>query len=182
MMVNAVWLHNVDKEYTRITSGIREAILPDVTMFIKNTIKENRVVISERANKPYHLRSKGLKNGVYVRPWTSSIQASRDQIRQMIKISNGNDFESMRSLEQNLTFNFASATFKSYGFDSSKEKYLTLGIIHKNDGLFTNLALLISDQCQHTIKVAVFGDDENTTFKNNREFKGSIFKQSTNTV
>lgn len=86
-------------------------------------------------------------------------------------------FETMRSLEQNLTFNSASATFKSYGVDFSKEKYLTLGMIHKSDGLFTNLALLISDQCQHTIKVAVFGDDENTTFKDNREFKGSIFKQ-----
>ncbi len=29
----------------------------------------------------------------------------------------------------------------------------------------------------YSIKVAVFGDDENTTFKDNREFKGSIFKQ-----
>lgn len=86
-------------------------------------------------------------------------------------------FELMCSLEQNLTFNSASTTFKSYGVDFSKEKYLTLGVIHKSDGLFTNLAQLISDQCQHTIKVAVFGDDENTTFKNNREFKGSIFKQ-----
>lgn len=178
---NAIGLHNVDKEYTRITNGIRDAILPDVTMFVKYTIKENRVVqitISEGANKPYYLRSKGLKpNGVYVRQGTSSVQASRDQIRQMIKISDGDDFESMRSLEQNLTFNSASATFKNYGVDFSKEKYLTLGMIHKSDGLFTNLALLISDQCQHTIKVAVFGDDENTTFKDNREFKGSIFKQ-----
>lgn len=178
---NAIGLHNVDKEYTRITNGIRDAILPDVTMFVKYTIKENRVVqitISEGANKPYYLRSKGLKpNGVYVRQGTSSVQASRDQIRQMIIISDGDDFESMRSLEQNLTFNSASATFKNYGVDFSKEKYLTLGMIHKSDGLFTNLALLISDQCQHTIKVAVFGDDENTTFKDNREFKGSIFKQ-----
>lgn len=50
-------------------------------------------------------------------------------------------------------------------------------MINKNDGLFTNLALLMSDQCQHTIKVAVFGDDENTIFKDNQEFKGSIFAQ-----
>ena len=67
--------------------------------------------------------------------------------------------------------------FESYGVDFSEGKYLALGMIHKNDGLFTNLALLMSDQCQHSIKVAVFGDDENTTFKDNREFKGSIFKQ-----
>ena len=178
---NAVGLSNVDDEYTRITNGIRDAILPDVTMFVKYTIQENKVVritISEGANKPYYLRSKGLKpNGVYVRQGTSSVQASTEQIRQMIKESDGDDFESMRSLEQELTFASAVAAFESYGVDFSEEKYLALGMINKNDGLFTNLALLMSDQCQHSIKVAVFGDDENTTFKDNREFKGSIFKQ-----
>lgn len=178
---NAVGLNNVDDEYTRITNGIRDAILPDVTMFVKYTIQENKVVritISEGTNKPYYLRSKGLKpNGVYVRQGTSSVQASSEQIRQMIKDSDGDDFESMRSLEQELTFVSAVAAFESYGVDFSEEKYLALGMINKNDGLFTNLALLMSDQCQHSIKVAVFGDDENTTFKDNREFKGSIFKQ-----
>lgn len=178
---NAVGLKNVDDEYTRITNGIRDAILPDVTMFVKYTIQENKVVritISEGTNKPYYLRSKGLKpNGVYVRQGTSSVQASSEQIRQMIKESDGDDFESMRSLEQKLTFASAATAFESYGVDFSEEKYLALGMIHKNDGLFTNLALLMSDQCQHSIKVAVFGDDENTTFKDNREFKGSIFKQ-----
>ena len=178
---NAVGLNNVDDEYTRITNGIRDAILPDVTMFVKYTIQENKVVritISEGTNKPYYLRSKGLKpNGVYVRQGTSSVQASREQIRQMIKDSDGDDFESMRSLEQELIFTSAAVAFERYGVDFSEEKYLALGMIHKSDGLFTNLALLMSEQCQHSIKVAVFGDDENTTFKDNREFKGSIFKQ-----
>ena len=178
---NALGLKNVDDEYTRITNGIRDAILPDVTMFVKYTIQKNKVVritVSEGANKPYYLRSKGLKpNGVYVRQGTSSVQASSEQIRQMIKDSDGDDFESMRSLEQKLTFTSAATAFKNYGVDFSEEKYLALGMIHKNDGLFTNLALLMSDQCQHSIKVAVFGDDENTTFKDNREFKGSIFRQ-----
>lgn len=178
---NAVGLNNVYDEYTRITNGIRDAILPDVTMFVKYTIQDNKVVritIIEGTNKPYYLRSKGLKpSGVYVRQGTSSVQASSEQIRQMIKASDGDDYESMRSLEQNLTFTSAAAAFQRYGVAFSEEKYLTLGMIHKNDGLFTNLALLMSDQCQHTIKVAVFGDDQNTTFKDNQEFKGSIFKQ-----
>lgn len=178
---NAVGLNDVDDEYIRITNGIRDAILPDVTMFVKYTIQENKVVrisISEGANKPYYLRSKGLKpSGVYVRQGTSSVQASSDQIRQMIKQSDGDDFESMRSLEQNLTFDSAATAFERYGIEFSEEKYLALGMVHKNDGLFTNLALLMSDQCQHTIKVAVFGDKQNTTFKDNQEFKGSIFKQ-----
>ena len=124
---NAVGLNNVDDEYTRITNGIRDAILPDVTMFVKYTIQENKVVritISEGTNKPYYLRSKGLKpNGVYVRQGTSSVQASSEQIRQMIKDSDGDDFESMRSIEQELTFTSAAAAFESYGVDFSEEKY-----------------------------------------------------------
>lgn len=178
---NAVGLDDIDNEYTRITNGIRDAILPDVTMFVKYTVEENKVVritVSEGANKPYYLRSKGLKpNGVYVRHGASSVQASNEKIRQMIKDCDSNDFESMRSLKQDLTFNSATSAFKRYGVEFSQEKYLPLGMIDKNDGLFTNLALLMSDQCQHTIKIAVFGDERNTTFKDNQEIRGSVFKQ-----
>ena len=41
---NAVGIKNVDETYTRITNGIRDAIAPDVTMFIKYTIQDNLVV------------------------------------------------------------------------------------------------------------------------------------------
>lgn len=39
---NAVGLTDVDQEYTRITNGIRDAIMPDVTMFVRFTIQETR--------------------------------------------------------------------------------------------------------------------------------------------
>ena len=29
---------DVDKEYTRITNGIRDAVMPDVTMFVRSTV------------------------------------------------------------------------------------------------------------------------------------------------
>ena len=178
---NAVGLADVDQEYTRITNGIRDAIVPDVTMFVRFSIQDNRVVriaVSEGSNKPYYLKGKGLKpNGVYVRQGTSSVPASPAQIRQMIKESDGDAFEEMRSMEQNLSFEAAANAFEKYGVPFGKEKYRALGITQKNDELFTNLALIISDQCAHTTKVAVFGDDSNTTFKDNKEFGGSIFAQ-----
>ena len=178
---NAVGLADVDQEYTRITNGIRDAIVPDVTMFVRFSIQDNRVVriaVSEGSNKPYYLKGKGLKpNGVYVRQGTSSVPASPAQIRQMIKESDGDAFEEMRSMEQNLSFEAAANAFEKYGVPFAKEKYRALGITQKNDDLFTNLALIISDQCAHTTKVAVFGDDSNTTFKDNKEFGGSIFAQ-----
>ena len=178
---NAVGLTDVDQEYTRITNGIRDAIMPDVTMFVRFTIQENKVVritVSEGSNKPYYLKGKGLKpSGVYVRQGTSSVPASPEQIRQMIKESDGDTFEEMRSMEQELTFEAAQRAFSLYGVEWGAEKYRSLGITQKKDGIYTNLALLLSDQCAHTTKIAVFSDDACTVFRDSKEFTGSIFKQ-----
>lgn len=178
---NVVGLADVDKEYTRITNGIRDAIMPDVTMFVRFTIQDNKVVrimVSEGTNKPYYLKGKGLKpSGVFIRQGTSSVPASPDQIRRMIKESDGDTFEEMRSMEQALTFYAAESAFQKYGVEFGEEKYRALGVTQRSDALFTNLALVISDQCKHTTKVAVFGDSANTTFKDSKEFGGSVFKQ-----
>ena len=178
---NAVGLTDVDQEYTRITNGIRDAIMPDVTMFVRFTIQENKVVritVSEGSNKPYYLKGKGLKpSGVYVRQGASSVPTSPEQIRQMIKESDGDTFEEMRSMEQELTFEAAQRAFDLYGVEWGAEKYRSLGITQKKDAIYTNLALLLSDQCAHTTKIAVFSDDARTVFRDSKEFTGSIFKQ-----
>lgn len=178
---NAVGIDNVDANYTRITNGIRDAIMPDVTMFVKYTIQENKVVritVGEGSYKPYYLKAKGLKpSGVYVRQGTSAVPASPDQIRAMIKESDGDTFETMRSMEQELTFDSASRAFARYQIEFSSTKYRALGITAQGDELFTNLALLLSDQCTHTTKVAVFADEGNTKFRDSKEFGGSIFEQ-----
>lgn len=182
---NAVGIDNVDENYTRITNGIRDAIVPDVTMFVKYTIQENRVVrisVGKGSYKPYCLKAKGLKpSGVFVRQGTSSVPASYEQIRAMIKESAGDSFESMRSMEQELTFESAKKAFERYNIEFSKTKFRALGITTHTDELYSNLALIISDQCIHTTKVAVFADEENTKFRDSKEFGGSIFEQLDNT-
>lgn len=176
---NLIGIDDVDETYTRLTNGIRDAIQPDVTMFVRYELQENRIVrieVGEGSSKPYYLKSKGLKpTGVYVRQGTSSVQASHEQIRQMIKESDGDNYENARSIEQELSFDSAIAAFKRYGVDFSVEKYRTLGIT-QNDA-YTNLALLISDNCFHTTKIAVFKDELCTEFRDSKEFGGSIFKQ-----
>lgn len=176
---NLTGIDNVDETYTRITNGIRDAIAPDVTMFVRYILQDNKVIqieVGEGSYKPYYLKSKGMKpNGVYVRHGASSVQASPDQIRKMIKESDGDNFEASRCMEQELTFHAAETAFKQYGVEFSVEKYRALGIT-KND-VFTNLALLLSDQCHHTIKVAVFKDEFCTEFRDSKEFGGSVFKQ-----
>ncbi len=182
----AVGLSDVDKEYTRITNGIRDAIMPDVTMFVRFTIRDNKVVcitVSEGTNKPYYLKGKGLKpSGVYVRQGTSSVPASLEQIRQMIKESDGDMFEENRSLEQELTFEAAQRAFDFYGVEFNPSKFWSLGITQKKDGIYTNLALIISDQCAHTTKIAVFSDEACTVFRDSKEFGGSVFKQFKDTI
>ncbi len=175
----AVGLKNADAEFARITNGIRDAILPDVTMFVHSSLQENGVVrisVGEGTNKPYYLKGKGLKpSGVYVRQGASSVPASPDLIRRLIKESDGDAFEDMRSIEQELTFDAASAAFGRYGVEFSPEKYRALGITQ--NGIYTNLGLILSDQCPYTTKIAVFGDEERTVFRDSRDFGGSIFKQ-----
>jgi ATP-dependent DNA helicase RecG len=54
----------------------------------------------------------------------------------------------------------------------------TLSIINP-DGLYTNLGLLLSDQCPHTVKAAVFEGTSKAVFKDRYEFTGSLLKQLT---
>lgn len=174
-------IDNVDETYTRLTNGIRDAIAPDVTMFVRYLLQDNKVIqieVGEGSYKPYYLKSKGMKsNGVYVRQGASSVPASPDQIRRMIKDSDGDIFEEMRTVQQELSFEEAERTFKRYKVDFSEEKYIALGLRNIHDDQYTNLAMILSDQCQHTTKIAVFGDEANITFKDAKEFGGSIFKQ-----
>lgn len=178
---NLTGIDNVDETYTRLTNGIRDAIAPDVTMFVRYVLQDNKVIqieVGEGSYKPYYLKSKGMKpNGIYVRQGASSVQASPAQIRKMIKDSDGDVFEEMRAPQQELSFEEAERTFMRYKVDFSEEKYIALGLRNIHDDQYTNLAFLLSDQCQHTTKIAVFGDEANITFKDAKEFGGSIFKQ-----
>lgn len=176
-----VGLQNIDASFSRLTNLIRDSILPDVTLFVKYQLMENniiRVSVAEGSAKPYCLKHKGIKpSGVYVRQGASSVQASWELIRQLIKNADGDSFETARSLLQDLTFTSAKNEFERRNVPFSEEKYVSLGIRDAELNLFTNLAHIISDQCAHSIKVAVFDDPANTVFIDRREFGGSIFKQ-----
>ena len=176
-----VGLQDIDASYNRLTNIIRDTILPDITMFIRYELLDNKIIkmtVFEGSAKPYYLKQKGMKpSGVYVRQGASSVQATWEQIRLFIKNADGDSFESARSIRQDLSFDSAKREFKSRSIDFSEEKYISLGMLDTERSLFTNLALLMSDQCAHSIKVAVFDDPTNTIFIDRREFAGSIFKQ-----
>lgn len=90
--------------------------------------------------------------------------------------SNGTNFETMRSLQQELTFKEATTVFEKQGLKFGPEQQLTLGLITK-DGYYTNLGLLFSDQCEHNIKCARYLGNDKLDFQDRKEFTGSILTQ-----
>jgi ATP-dependent DNA helicase RecG len=172
-------LTDIDGTLTQITNSIRDAILPDITMFITYETVDNVIVITvgEGTNKPYYLADKGLKpSGVYVRQGASSVPASFEQIREMIKLTDDDKYETARSLTQDLAFSAAAEEFGGCGIAFGDSQKRTLGLIGA-DGLYTNLGLLLSDQCVHTVKFAVFNGTKKGEFKTRKEIGGSVIKQ-----
>jgi len=172
-------LSDITEILTQITNSVRDSILPDVTMFVGYETSDDLITITVRegTHKPYFLPEKGLKpSGVYVRQGASSVPASYEQIREMIKMSDGDKFESARSLTQELTFTAATEEFTRCGVEFGDNQMRTLGVIGA-DGLYTNLGLLLSDQCTHTVKFAVFNGIKKGEFKTRKEIEGSVLKQ-----
>jgi len=170
---------DLDATLSQISNSIRDTIMPDVTMFVSYKYENGGIIITvqEGTNKPYYLEEKGLKpSGVYVRQGASSVPASFEQIRGMIKLTDGDSFETSRALLQELTFNTTKAEFEQCGVTFGENQMQTLGIIG-TDGLYTNLGLLLSDQCIHTIKFAVFNGTKKGEFKTRKEIDGSLLKQ-----
>ena len=100
----------------------------------------------------------------------------KELISRMIKETDGDRFEEMRSVEQELTFNATEQEFALRGIEFGKSQEKTLGIIN-SDGIYTNLGLLMSDQCNYTIKTAIFQGNDQMVFKDRQEFSGSLLKQ-----
>ena len=178
-----IGLDNADSVSLQISNMVRDAIKPDITMFLHyETIVENGknvvvVDIQRGTDRPYYLAKKGMRpEGVYVRQGYSSVPATDTAIRRMIKETDGDRFEAMRCLNQDLTFEATKKEFELRKTDFGAQQMRTLKLIDQ-DGLYSNLALLLSDQCVHTIKVAVFQGTDQTIFKDRREFTGSLMQQ-----
>ncbi len=167
----------------KATNALRDSIKPDVTMFLLCEKREmgGKDVVAIKVQKgtacPYYLAAKGLRpEGVFVRQGASTVPATGSAILKMIKETDGDDYEAARSLNQELTFQDAECFFTEEHISLGQEQKRTLGLVSE-DGVFTNLGLLLSDQCPHTAKLAVFQGSGKTVFKDRAEFSGSLFRQ-----
>ncbi len=174
---------NPDETILKLTNAIRDAIRPDVTLFTecKTEIAEGKKIIhvsvQRGVSRPYFLRGKGVRpEGVYVRQGASTVPATETAILKMIRETAGDSYETARSLNQNLTFEKTSEFFKRKGVAFDQSKMRSLGMTDR-DGMYTNLALLLSEQAEHTIKLAVFQGSKKSVFKDRKEITGSLLSQ-----
>jgi ATP-dependent DNA helicase RecG len=174
---------NIDEVARSIANSFRDSVIPDPSSYfnIEHETREDKEIIKvtvERGSSiPYCYASDGLvPKGVYVRVGSNTVTATHEHIRQMIKDNGTGQFLTELSVEQNLTFEYADKIFYEKEVKFGEGQKQTLGLL-RPDGRYTNLALILSDQCPYTTKAAIFEGLSKAKFKDRKEFSGSIFKQ-----
>ena len=179
----ACGVDNVDDTMLRVTNAIRDAVRPDITMSVecRNDVMDEKaivcVIVQRGTARPYYLQGKGIRpEGVYVRQGASTVPATDTAILNMIKDTSGDSYESARSLDQHLTFNKVVDFFNKRKVEFGRTQMRSLHLIGE-DGMYTNLAFLLSEQCTHMIKLAVFEGSKKSVFRDRQELSGSLLNQ-----
>ena len=182
-----IGLKQAEKDLEALSGMIREGIKSDLTLYTKiyiERVEDKDIIIvkvSEAPNKPYYLSDKGLKSsGVYLRHGNVSVQANEEVIKKLLIESNSNSFENNVSNIQDLHFEYLKNIFKNHNIEIDDNKFKALNIVNLNNE-YTNLGLLLSDECPYSIKCAIFNGTNKLEFRDRKEFTGSVLKQVNDT-
>lgn len=176
-----------DENESKIINWIRdEAIYPNCSNFVKVNYNEDGVLvitITPGNEKPYYLKSKGLKpSGVYIRYGRNISQATQEEISRMVRERDNIRYESLISQNQDLTFKTLENKFIEQGLDYNEFKMKTSGFISPKTNEFTNLAFWFSDQYDVETKIASYQGLDRDIFRLKKEFGGSIINQIDKTL
>ena len=177
----------IDENESKVINWIRdEAIYPNCSEYVNIKTNEDGVLaieIQSGKGKPYYLKSKGLKpSGVYVRYGRNKAQATQEEISRMVRERDNIRYESLISLNQDLTFKSLEYKFIEQGLDFNEFKMKTSGFTNPKTNEFTNLALWFSDQYDVETKIASYQGLDRDIFRLKKEFSGSIVNQIDKTL
>ena len=162
---------------SKLGNWIQEAFFPSPVRLIDHDYNDDGVLVikvREGTNKPYYLKEKGPKpSGVYIRYGRSTRKASESEILGMILSSAKYSFEDDESDTQELSFRFFKEEMEDNGLPFGDREMVSLGM-RRTDGVYTNLALILSDQSPIQVKVAEY--DEAMDFKVKKVFGGSLLR------
>lgn len=189
-----IGVEDSDATQLKIISMVRDAVVPDATGLVRvRALSQSEcqalfgapapcglvvvVEVQRGGSSPYYLAGKGpTPSGVFVRQGPSTAPASRDAILAMIQRAAGFSFEQELSLEQELSFSVAKSEFAKRGLKLGTSQMRTLRLLNE-DGLYSNLALLLSDECPFVLQAATFQGVTVTTMRDRRFFEGSVLAQ-----
>ena len=167
----------------RVKKLARDRVRPDVTPYLDCRV-ENRdghdvvvATVARGGSRPYWLADVGLvpagtpiaENGRVVTP-------SNRKLKEMLEESGDGEYERERSPIQTLTFTQANKIFDEEKFEFGEHNFRELGL-YDEEGTYTNLALLLSDQCPSTIRLAFFEGALENQLHDRLELTGSILRQ-----
>ena len=176
-----IGLENVKETEEKISNGIRGKIVPDCSVFvsINNATLDNKDYIIINVSKGvniYSLKDKGIIKGTYIRNGSCSMPATEETVKQMIIKNSNITFETSVANNQNLTFNYIREAFMGINIDINNKNIMKNLFMVDNNGNYTNLALLLSDQNPYTVKVATYQSVNKTNFLDRKEFGGSLLE------
>ena len=176
-----IGLENVKETEEKISNGIRGKIVPDCSVFvsINNATLDNKDYIIINVSKGvniYSLKDKGIIKGTYIRNGSCSMSATEETVKQMIIKNSNITFETSVANNQNLTFNYIREAFMGINIDINNKNIMKNLFMVDNNGNYTNLALLLSDQSPYTVKVATYQSVNKTNFLDRKEFGGSLLE------
>ena len=176
-----IGLENVKETEEKISNGIRGKIVPDCSVFvsINNATLDNKDYIIINVSKGvniYSLKDKGIIKGTYIRNGSCSMPATEETVKQMIIKNSNITFETSVANNQNLTFNYIREAFMGINIDINNKNIMKSLFMVDNNGNYTNLALLLSDQSPYTVKVATYQSVNKTNFLDRKEFGGSLLE------
>ena len=175
-------VENPDGTTQQIVNMVRDSIKPDITMFLHYETREieGKQVIAVEVQRGqsapiiWRRRACARRGLCPARHVVCAGHRYRDPAHD--KGTDGDSFEDMRSLQQDLTFEATAREFSGRKVAFGLAQMKTLGILN-TDGIYTNLGLLLSEQCAHTVKAAAFEGTDQSVFRDRREFSGSLLQQ-----
>lgn len=188
----------IDAITTAISDSCEPVVIPDVYL---QTINDKTIIVAEISagkQRPYYIKSLGIKDGVYIRVSGSSRLAGRDLTAEMYYEDEGRSFDKVirkdltvtdeeidelcRQMKEVAIANCQSKTQKATIKDISKNVLLSWGLLAEaEDGTIhpTNgyVFLLGKDDPLSQIQCAMFKGKTRAVFVDKREYGGPLWKQ-----
>lgn len=167
------------KEWEELISNwIATAFRPEVTglIMVDPNTTPFTISISVGTNKPYYYTDgEGLNTkGVYIRNGSTKRLASDAEITRMMKRQITNTFDSEKIDTTKLSFDYVERAFKKEAVNFDE---IRLDFKRNEQDKYNNAALIVSDENPFVAKAAVFNGLDVATFKDKKQFTGSIAKQ-----